>query len=105
MRQLLVRIPDDLHARLTEKAKRDGISVNALANQVLDAAAPPQNASNGLVTRRYRLREKARRMGVLVETPAPPVPPERFTAALKETERVGPVVDELWATEQPQDED
>ncbi|NDL56395.1 toxin-antitoxin system HicB family antitoxin [Phytoactinopolyspora mesophila] len=102
MRQLLVRIPDDLHARLTEKAKREGVSVNALANQVLDAAAPPLNASNGLVTRRYRLREKARQMGVLVETPAPPVPRERFEAALKGTEHVGPVMDELWATEQPE---
>ncbi|WP_166356282.1 toxin-antitoxin system HicB family antitoxin [Phytoactinopolyspora limicola] len=93
MRQLLVRIPDDLHARLTAKAKREGISVNALANQVLDAAAPAETTSNGIVTRRYRLREKARKMGVLVETPAPPVPPDRFAAALKASEGIAPVTE------------
>jgi plasmid stability protein len=97
MRQLLVRIPDDLHARLTAKAKRAGISVNALANEALQAAAPPEGAANGVLTRRYRLREKARELGLLVEAPAPPVAPERFTAALKETEGIGPVVDELWS--------
>lgn len=97
MRQLLVRIPDDLHARLTDKAKREGISVNALANQVLDAAAPPEGPSNGILTRRYRLREKARRLGILVEKPAPPVPGDRFTAALHETEGIGPLVEELSA--------
>ncbi|NED97484.1 toxin-antitoxin system HicB family antitoxin [Phytoactinopolyspora alkaliphila] len=97
MRQLLVRIPDDLHARLTAKAKHEGVSVNALANKALQAAAPPPGPSNGITTRRYRLREKARELGVLVETPAPPVAADRFTAALKETEGIGPVVEELWS--------
>jgi plasmid stability protein len=97
MRQLLVRIPDDLHARLTAKAKREGVSVNALANKALQAAAPPAGPANGITTRRQRLREKAREMGILVETPAPSVAPERFTAALKETEGLGPVVDNLWS--------
>lgn len=99
MRQLLVRVPEELHARLAAAAKRAGISVNALANQALEAAAPPEGPGNGIVTRRYRLREKAERMGILVEAPAPPVPPERFQAALEETRSVGPVMDEMWSHE------
>ncbi|WP_129668210.1 toxin-antitoxin system HicB family antitoxin [Phytoactinopolyspora endophytica] len=97
MRQLLLRIPDDLHARLTAKAKREGVSVNALANEALQTAAPPESPSNGMTTRRYRLKEKAREMGILVEAQAPPVTPQRFTTALEETEGIGPVVDELWS--------
>jgi hypothetical protein len=97
MRQLLVRIPDDLHARLSAKAKRDGVSVNALANRALQTAAPPEGPANGISTRRFRLRERAKELGILVETSAPSVPPERFNAALEETERAGPVVDELWS--------
>ncbi|NEE04035.1 toxin-antitoxin system HicB family antitoxin [Phytoactinopolyspora halotolerans] len=96
MRQLLLRIPDDLHARLTAKAKREGISVNALANKALHSAAPAEGPADGVTTRRYRLKERAREMGILVESPAPPVTPERFSAALKETEGIGPVVTELW---------
>ncbi|AYY13569.1 toxin-antitoxin system HicB family antitoxin [Actinobacteria bacterium YIM 96077] len=97
MRQLLVRIPDDLHTRLTVRARREGMSVNAFANRVLQAAAPPEGASSGLTTRRHRLRERARELGLLVETPAPPVPSERFATALQETEEAGPIVDDLWS--------
>ncbi|TDE12257.1 toxin-antitoxin system HicB family antitoxin [Jiangella asiatica] len=98
MRQLLLRIPDDLHRRLTARAKREGVSINALANKVLSAAAPPPPPSaDDVDTRRHDLREKARELGILVENPAPQVSPQRFTTALRATEGVGPVVDELWS--------
>lgn len=35
MRQLLLRVDDELHARLTARARSRGISLNALANQIL----------------------------------------------------------------------
>ncbi|SDS83579.1 MULTISPECIES: toxin-antitoxin system HicB family antitoxin [Jiangella] len=98
MRQLLLRIPDDLHRRLAARAQREGVSINALANKVLSAAAPPPPPSDDDIdVRRLELREKARDLGVLVESPAPSVPPAQFVRALKDTEGVGPVVDELWA--------
>jgi hypothetical protein len=97
MRQLLLRIPDDLHRRLTARAQREGVSINALANKVLSAAAPPPPPSDDDVdVRRLEPREKARDLGILVESPAPSVPPAQFTKALKATEGVGPVLDELW---------
>ncbi|MDX6240733.1 MAG: HicB family [Kribbellaceae bacterium] len=36
MRQLLLRVPDDLHARLAARAQERGQSVNALATELLD---------------------------------------------------------------------
>jgi plasmid stability protein len=35
MKQLLLRVDDDLHARLTARAKREHRSVNAIANEIL----------------------------------------------------------------------
>lgn len=96
MKQVLIRIPDDLHARLTEQAKRDGVSVNALANRVLNDAVPAAD-HDADEARRSRLRRKARDIGVLVELPAPPVTEERFAAALEGTKGRGPVLDDLWA--------
>lgn len=97
MRQLLVRIPDDLHTRLTMKARQEGVSVNAFVNRVLQAAAPAEGQHDGMTSRQHRFRERARELGVLVENAAPPVPPERFGAALEETARIGPVIDRLWS--------
>lgn len=97
MRQLLLRIPDDLHRRLSARAQREGVSINALANKVLSAAAPPPPPSDDdIEVRRLELREQARELGILVENPAPSVPPAQFTRALQATEGAGPVVDELW---------
>lgn len=38
MKQLLLRVPDELHARLARRAIAEGTSVNALATGVLDVA-------------------------------------------------------------------
>lgn len=97
MRQLLLRVPDDLHARLSARAQRENISVNALANRVLQFAAPPPPPADQTSARRQELRERARGIGILVELQAPSVSPQRFTAALRDTEGAGPVLDQLWA--------
>jgi plasmid stability protein len=39
MKQLLLRVPDDVHRRLAMRAAREGRSVNALATELLDLGA------------------------------------------------------------------
>ncbi len=53
MKQLLLRVDDGLHARLTAQAHARGVSVNALANQILGLAIDPTNLSR---TDRVRLK-------------------------------------------------
>lgn len=89
---MLLRVPDELHARLARTAHERGRSVNALANEILDETVPrtPQDE-------RARLREKAREMGVLVEMPTPRgVSDEEWLAALESTRGIGPVLDEIF---------
>lgn len=60
MKQLLLRVPDELHRALTLRAEREGRSVNALATEVLAAAASVNPDS-----RRDRLRLRATTLGIL----------------------------------------
>jgi plasmid stability protein len=92
MRQMLLRVPDELHGRLARAARESGRSVNALANEILDEAIPSEPMDE-----RTRLREKARRMGILVERPAVKISPERRAAALESTKGIGPVLDKIFA--------
>ncbi len=89
-----MRVPDDVHRRLTARAAREGRSVNAVATEILDAAA---DADEG--DRRARLRARAGSLGVLRAAEAVPVgraDRERIIAA---TRGMGPVVDRLIADE------
>jgi plasmid stability protein len=60
MKQLLLRVPEELHSRLAARAASEGRSVNALATEILDlaAAADPRD-------RQSRLRAKAASSGLL----------------------------------------
>jgi hypothetical protein len=89
---MLLRVPDELHSRLTRAAREAGRSVNSLANDILDEAVLPEPLSE-----RSRLREKARQLGVLVELPAEKISPERRAAALESTRGIGPVLDQIFA--------
>lgn len=64
MKQLIARIDDRLHARLKERAKIEGRSLNALVTQALEEAAPD-------LSPREQLRERLRAAGRLVEPPRP----------------------------------
>jgi plasmid stability protein len=90
MRQLLLRVPDDVHRRLAARAARDGRSVNSLATEILDAAVDTDEGD-----RRTRLRAKAAALGVLRSVPAPPVSEQDRRRALESTRGIGPVVDRL----------
>ncbi|WP_022885906.1 toxin-antitoxin system HicB family antitoxin [Glaciibacter superstes] len=60
MKQLLVRVPEEVHARLTEQAKRAGVSVNSWVNQLFELGLDPAN-----VTRRQRLILRLMETGVV----------------------------------------
>ncbi|GAA0850812.1 hypothetical protein ACFQVD_17195 [Streptosporangium amethystogenes subsp. fukuiense] len=93
MKQLLLRIDDDLHRRITRRARRTGRSINATAGEIL-----AHGVSDEVLDARAELRARARRLGVLAERPpAPPVTEADRERALDATRGIGPVLDDLWA--------
>lgn len=66
MRQLLLRVPDELHRRLAARAEREGRSVNALATEILGTSV---DADTGSARDVVRARAVAR--GVFRPAPAP----------------------------------
>jgi plasmid stability protein len=60
MRQLLLRVPDEMHQRLSARARREGRSINAIANEILDSSADVDLGSS-----RDRLRARAVAAGIL----------------------------------------
>ncbi|MFI6450748.1 FitA-like ribbon-helix-helix domain-containing protein [Streptosporangium amethystogenes] len=93
MKQLLLRIDDDLHQRITRRARRTGRSINATAGEIL-----AHGVSDEALDARAELRARARRLGVLAEQPpAPPVTEADRERALAATRGIGPILDELWA--------
>jgi plasmid stability protein len=94
MKQLLLRVPDDVHRRLAARAARDGRSVNAVATEILDAAV---DADEG--DRRARLRATAAATGLLRSAPANAVTPARRRRIIASTRGTGPILDRLLAEE------
>jgi len=96
VKQLLLRVPDEIHRRLTARAARAGRSVNSVAIDILDAVV---DADEG--DRRARLRARAAALGVLDATPAPAaaVSAARRRRIIASTRGTGPVLDRLLAEE------
>ena len=90
VRQLLLRVPDDVHRRLTARAAREGRSVNAVATELLDLGA---NADIG--DRRSRVRAAAAAAGLLAGGRAPAVSPARRKQIIESARGLGPIVDAL----------
>jgi plasmid stability protein len=90
MKQLLLRVPDEVHRRLAARAARAGRSVNSVATEILDAAA---DADEG--DRRARLRARAATLGVLQETAAKPVNARRRHRIIASTRGIGQTLDRL----------
>lgn len=94
VKQLLLRVPEDLHARLAARAQQQGRSVNSVANEVLEAHL---TATPGPLTR-DTLRARARALGLLAEPSAmPPLTPRQRAAAVESSKGNGPILDELLA--------
>ena len=95
MKQLLLRVPDELHARLTAQARSKGTSVNALATDILGLGIDPSN-----LTRTDRARVKLMEIGEIRGSGAmpPPPSPELLEAleAIRAAERSDEVDDIDW---------
>jgi plasmid stability protein len=92
VKQLLVRVPDDLHARLLARAKRSGRSATAIATELLEAGVGDESGDA-----RADLRARARRLGLLASAPAPAVDPAARRSALRALRGIGPVIDDILA--------
>ena len=92
MKQLLLRVPEDIHRRLSARAAREGRSLNALATEILDAAA---DADSG--DRRAQLRAAAAVAGTLRRVNGRPVSAARRRRITESTRGLGPQVDRLLA--------
>jgi plasmid stability protein len=92
MRQLLLRVPDDLHHRITERARRSGRSANAVATEILEHGVADERGDA-----RAALRAEARRLGVLAPRQAPRVHEPDREQAIESMRGLGPVLDDLLA--------
>lgn len=92
MKQLLLRIPPELHVRLAAQAKREGRSINALATELLDL-----NVEVDPSDLQTRVRARAAALGVLHRRPrvGPPLTPEERQRAIDSTKGLGPVLDQI----------
>lgn len=109
MKQLLLRVDDELHARLAAQARALGKSVNALANEILGLGIDPTNLS-----RRDRLQLKLMALGTIRATQGgTPIEDRLATASASDREqwlaeareRIGPPdwIDDLIAYERGHD--
>lgn len=94
MKQLLLRVPEDLHRRLTARAARELRSVNAIATEILDAAADADSGDE-----RSRVRAAAAAAGMLRTFHAPPVSMERRREIIESARGFGPQIDRILAEE------
>jgi plasmid stability protein len=94
VKQLLLRVPEDLHRRLAARATREGRSMNAVAGAILDASA---DADLSTLTPQERLRARARALGMLVEVPAPEMSEAERERIIASTRGIGPILDRLIA--------
>jgi plasmid stability protein len=94
MKQLLLRVPEDIHRRLVARAAREGRSLNAVATEILDAAA---DADSG--DRHARLRAAAAAAATLRRLSARSVSGDRRRRIIESTRGLGPRIDQLLAQE------
>jgi plasmid stability protein len=95
VKQLLLRVPEDLHRRLAARAAREGRSMNAVAGEMLDAAADADLSAPP--TPQERLRARARALGMLSEVPARPVSKAERDRIIASTRGIGKVLDRIIA--------
>lgn len=90
VKQLLLRVPEELHRRLMARAAREGRSLNAVATEILDAAAEADAGD-----RRARVRAAAAASGALRPLTAGPVSVARRQRAIASTRGLGGQLDRL----------
>jgi plasmid stability protein len=90
MKQLLLRVPEDLHRRIAARAAREGRSMNAVAGAILDASTDADVGDP-----RARLRARAAALGMLSEVDAPPMNEAERKRIIASTRGIGPILDRL----------
>jgi plasmid stability protein len=91
VKQILLRVPDDVHQRLAERAADSGRSVNSLATTILDAAIGGHTED-----RRSRLKARAAALDLLAPPgQAPMQTPGAREAAIASTRGLGRVLDAI----------
>lgn len=96
MKQLLLRVDDEVHARLHERARREGRSVNTIAGDILTVAANVDPESP-----RDRLKARAAALGMLLmrvpEGAEQPSQPVDLDEVHRMTRGWGPLIDDILA--------
>jgi hypothetical protein len=72
MKQLILRVSEDLHRRIAARADREGMSMNAWLNQLAEATVDADITQD----RQTRANAKARALGILADIKAPPMTEE-----------------------------
>jgi plasmid stability protein len=90
VKQLLLRVPEDLHRRIAARAAREGRSMNAVAGAILDSCTDADMGSP-----RERLRARAAALGMLSKLDAPAVSEAERERIVASTRGLGPIVDRL----------
>jgi len=88
MKQLMLRVSDDLHRRIRARAAREGKSVNAWATSLLEATVDADVAED----RQARADAKAAALGMLVEIDAPPIDQETRERGRAELAELAPEI-------------
>lgn len=83
MKQLLLRVPDELHQRLADRARNEGRSVNAIATEMLDTSVAAHSGSA-----RDVVRARAAARGLLHTVPAPAAEPPPIDVVVKAFRKV-----------------
>jgi hypothetical protein len=97
VKQLLLRVPEDLHRRIRARAAREGRSMNAVAGAILDASADNDlSAPPEPLTPQQRLRARAAALGMLSKgIPARPMSKAERDRIIASTRGIGPVLDRI----------
>lgn len=90
MKQLLLRVPDELHSRLAARARDEGRSVNAIATEMLDTSVAAESGSA-----RDVVRARAASRGLLRPIDSPATVPPPIDAVAKRFRRVTKTASEL----------
>jgi plasmid stability protein len=88
VKQLILRLSDDLHRRVKARAEREGKSVNGWMSMLLAATVDADVAED----RQAEVRARAAAMGMLVEIDAPPIDEETRRRGLAELRKLAPEI-------------
>lgn len=88
MKQLILRVSEDLHRRIAARAEREGMSMNAWLNHLASATVDADIAED----RQTRADAKAAALGILARIEAPDMTEEEARLAREAFEALAPEV-------------